>query len=553
MEKVTVLCPETREGPGGAIPERIGQDPGEGGRPTVSRDRVFLPAWCHAALVIALAGVSLVPVWTPERFPSQNGPWFLLSAHMFKEYGNPQWDYSENYVRNWHPIPHMLHDALTGVVSVVVPILVAEKIVLSVYVILLPASVFYLFSVVAPRCTYLAYFSFLMIFSYPLLRGYHDFTLSIPLFFFTLGYWLRHRNDFRPARVCLLALMTTLVYLSHLFAFLLLAGVVGWVELFERHSLTRACASCLLLTWPGWLLCADYARLNCASTWVDSSDTSWLPFHWTVENFVRQYFYSVSLAAYAIAVVPWLCLTSVVLYKLAASSVKTKQTVKSLAKNPLATLLVFLMVAYLVLPYKFLGWHKVNVRLVPFILILALAWFGQVLRNGVGRRVEAAILGTVVVAAVCISGLMTRQLASMDKVLREYVSGVEGFAPNSRLLPIHLENPTFGQIRPLTRAHEYYHLEKGGANGSGVGAYNTVAMMWYRTHPVERTFPKYEAQAPERSVRRIATTYDYVLVWGTDPELADRLTRHGFVCVYENNRLTLYRNRQSAEKAITGV
>ena len=496
----------------------------------------------HAALVTLLIAASLVPIWAAKRFPSQNGPWFLLPTHMFVQYSNPKWDFSEHYIRNWHPIPHMLHDSLVGLVSTVLPLLVAEKIVLTAYVLLLPASVFYFLSVVAPAKEFLGYLSFLMIYSYPFFRGYHDFTLSIPLFFFGLAYWMRHREHLGKRQAVWLMVISTLVYLSHLFTFALLAGAIGWICLFERRSLSRAVGTSLLITLPGWLLFVDYLLLNAGSTWLDPSDTFWPPFLLTAERFLHFFFYTVSIPAFVIALLPWLWLGVFVVLRAVASGARVREVLRVAARRPLPKLVILLLVAYLICPYHALGWHKVNVRLIPFILVLLLGCLGQIPRTAEGKRIRLAFLATILTSVVCTSGLLTREVMRMDRLLAEYVSGCDAFEPNSRLLPIHLENPRFGRIRPLSRAYEYYHIEKGGVNGKSLPSLNTLSIMWYRSHPVERLFPKYDEESPERSLKRIAEAYDYVLVWGTDGELVGRLEQHRFTRVHKSGKLELYRN-----------
>jgi hypothetical protein len=195
-----------------------------------------------------------------------------------------------------------------------------------------------------------------------------------------------------------------------------------------------------------------------------------------------------------------------------------------------------------VLPYKFLGWHKVNVRLIPFILLIATACVAQVPNLTLSKRTRLVFLATMSIAIVAANALLILKIRQMDRVLAQYVSGVEDFEPNSLLLPIHLENPAFGQIRPLTRAHEYYHLQKGGANGKGLAGLNTLAMMWYRHYPIRDTFPTFKRSAPEQSLRRISGAYDYVLVWGIDPALSKKLAEFSFECIHQEGRLQLYRN-----------
>ena len=85
--------------------------------------------WVEGWVLGLLMVCNLAPIWITDRFPSQNGPWFLLPTHMFREYHNPAFDYAEHFVRNWRPIPHMLHDLLVAILGAWIPVFTAERLV----------------------------------------------------------------------------------------------------------------------------------------------------------------------------------------------------------------------------------------------------------------------------------------------------------------------------------------------------------------------------------------------------------------------------------------
>ncbi|HUT89227.1 MAG TPA: hypothetical protein VMY37_07010 [Thermoguttaceae bacterium] len=500
----------------------------------------------HILVVAALILGSLAPVWATEFFPSQNGPWYLLAAHMMREYGNPQWNYAEYYELSWHPIPHMLHTLLMFGFSYLAPIFIAQKLALSVYVILLPLSIFYFLSVAAPDKKVLGYFAFLMIHSYTFYRGYHNFCLSIPLFFFTFAVWLRHRENLRKRDLAILAVLASLTYLSHLFAFLLLVFAIGWYQLIQTQSFRTALRSVFTVTWPAWLLLLYFVFLNLqVNTWVDRSEREWLLPHTAVEYFVRKFFYTTSASAYAVGVAGFLWIVYLLGRRFIQAIANGRHGLAQALRDPFLTMVLVLIPLYFLLPWKFWNWHYISARMIPFMLALSLAAAGSL--PVWGRRVgfQAAFVATVALAALAIDGLMTCEVVRLEKYVQQYTSGIAAFEPNGKLLPIHVENPQFGQIRPLTRAHEYYHIARGGANGQGAAYFNTLVPVRYRAHPIERAFPGFEEDSAEQSMKRIAEAYDYVLVWAGDREWTERLQRSGFNLAHADGKLELYRNGRS--------
>lgn len=521
-----------------------------GSTPSTSGERIEqqhdfgLANWRTVLLVAVLMAASLVPIWATTHFPSQNGPWYLLQVHMTKEFNNPAWDYSDYYRISWHPTPHMLHNVLVFALNYIFPLLIAEKVALSVYVILMPLSIFYFLSSVAPDRKILGLLAFLMIHSYVFYRGYHNFSLSIPLFFFTFAFWHRHREHLGLKQAVMVAAMAGATYLAHLATFLFLACTIGCYRLVETRRLRRAILAVLCVTWPGWLLFVDHCLLVSGNAnWIDPSDTSLLRPHTAIENVVRKMFYSISFPAYILAALPWLWVVYLLCRRFLCLKRGRNGFWQSFFRDPLLVVLGAGTLCYFVVPYKVLGWHYVNIRMIPFIFVLAMACAASLPELRRRSIFRAAFVTTVCVAALGVDCLLSLKVVQMHRDVEEYTSGIPAFDGNTPLLPILAENKPFGQVRPVTRCHEYYHVEKGGANGYGIAeTANTLVCMWYRTYPATTPFPRFRPECPAESMKRIKETYGYVLLWGEDEEWISRLGSYGFDLVHHNGRLRLFKN-----------
>ncbi|TWU12625.1 hypothetical protein CA54_14490 [Symmachiella macrocystis] len=504
----------------------------------------FFPGWGHVCLFLLVTLTSLVPIWITTHFPSQNGPWYLLIVHMFKEFQNPAYDYSEYYQINWHPVPHMLHNLVVYCLSNLLPLLTAEKVALSIYVVGFPLSIFYFLSAASPRNVILGYYGFLMVHTYSFFRGYHNFSLALVLFFTAFGYWLHHHRKLTKKNFAVLAVLSALLYLSHLFVFGLLACCIGFYVLIETHSFKKGTIAAVCATWPGWLLFVDYFILTkTKSEWIDHEDTVFLLPHVLLEYFVRKYFYTISLPVYILMALPWMLVLGLVVRKIIHMYREKNNSVRGVLSDPLIALLAVLLVSFFIVPYKFLAWHYVNLRMIPVICGVMLACAGASIE--INRRLLGGMVMVVCGAAICANVLLAKEVVKMDQELAVYMSGIEHYDGNTPLLPIHIENPPHGQVRPLTRAYEYYNIAKGGANGRGVANVNTLVSMWYHEYPVSNMFPKIDKNNPEKSMRRIRQTYGYVLVYGEDLDLVKNLEANQFELVHHNQKLRLFKNRGS--------
>src|SRR5450432_953642 len=121
------------------------------------------------ALLIAL---HLVPVWTTKYFPTQDGPSHLHNADLILRYDDPAMTVFRQYcVLDLRPLPNFMgHAALSSLLAIVSPLL-AEKILLSGYILLLPLSIFYAMRSLKKSAGWLAVLAFPFIYSLPLYFG----------------------------------------------------------------------------------------------------------------------------------------------------------------------------------------------------------------------------------------------------------------------------------------------------------------------------------------------------------------------------------------------
>jgi Uncharacterized protein conserved in bacteria len=491
----------------------------------------------HKLLIALLVAVSLVPIWSATYFPSQNGPWHLLVSKMLHDYvAGTSFNYFDYYEFAPHLIPHLLHTLMVTLLSFVVPILIAHKLVISLYVVLLPLSAFYLLSVIDPRRTVYGYATFLLVYNLPLMRGYHDYALGIPVVLFTLAYWLRTRERPSRKRPLILAGLILLAYLSHVFNFLILGVAISLFTFYQTRSLSRVIVA-LLPFVPASLLVVDFAVLLLGnSVWVNGSDLEIFGPYQAVEHVLR-FGYTLSPGAAVAALVPFVfiaCAVGMTLRRSLAEYRRTRQVTGG------AYLLLFgvLVAMYFAMPHKFFGWHFANTRFIPYAVVAALACAVPPR----GRWFRRAFVTTSVLSAFVMYGLLTVQFLRSDRDFAEYLSGVEQFQANGLLYPIFFRADRIGQIQPLTRAHEYYHIFRGGANGRGIAMFNTLTPMPYRVYPTSRQFPVWRPDGSDRHAAELAARFDHVLSWGTDETFVKSLTKANFRLVHQQGRMYLYTN-----------
>ncbi|MFL6200635.1 MAG: hypothetical protein ACJ76J_15780 [Thermoanaerobaculia bacterium] len=179
--------------------------------------------WLFAALIV----LHLLPIWMLPFAPTQDGPAHLSMAHALRQYGTPEGSYlREHFVRNQEAIPNWFVFFLLADVLRFPSLPVAEKVLLSAYVILLPLSARYALQAVRPRSGFLAFLSFPFVYNFLLNMGFYNFCFSLPAFLLSVGFWLRHRGRLGIGRTAVLALLVLWTYFCHPVTLAVLVGTL---------------------------------------------------------------------------------------------------------------------------------------------------------------------------------------------------------------------------------------------------------------------------------------------------------------------------------------
>jgi hypothetical protein len=170
---------------------------------------------------MVLLVILLLPIWVFPYFPTQDGPAHVDNAAVFHYlyYGRGSESLLHDYYHlNLRLAPNWFTDMImAGLIGFVSPPVV-EKILLSSYVILLPVSIRYALSAVNQASTFLAILAFPLVYNSIMHRGFYNFLFSIPVFFFVIGYWLRHHSRWKPRDILCFASLVLLLYFCHVVA-----------------------------------------------------------------------------------------------------------------------------------------------------------------------------------------------------------------------------------------------------------------------------------------------------------------------------------------------
>ena len=179
-------------------------------------------------LFVLLLLIHLVPIWKYDYFPSQDGPSHLNNANVIRNYYRNDFGVFREYFKLAHRfgVNWATHLTLAGLMSVF-PVLIAEKLLLSGYVLLFMFAVRYAILAINPASVAVSFLAFPFVYNWPMHMGFYSFIYSLPLFLFSIGYWARHKDDFGLRQIVTLAFLSFSLYLTHMLSLFLALGVIG--------------------------------------------------------------------------------------------------------------------------------------------------------------------------------------------------------------------------------------------------------------------------------------------------------------------------------------
>ena len=430
-------------------------------------------------IFLALVLIHLIPIWAFDYFPSQDGPAHVENASVIRDYHHPDrsilrtyYTFNKNFTPTWFG-----HLILVGLLYIV-PAVTAEKIFLTLYVILFPISVRYALSAIRSENSFLAYMSFPFIYNYTLHLGFYSFCLSLSLFFFMVGYWLKNRDHFNFKKILILTCLSMALYFFHVvslaMAYLGVAILTIWLILLDfvrdKHSkkskFTRLWKICkrraltvFLAFLPTLILLMIFMQPRGLKIKLSRSfgETLYMLRDLlqieALVSFQRPEFW-ISLA---LGIVFW-----AVFLHIATSKIVHRQFERLDG-------LIFVIIAYILIfivsPESISKFEIITPRLNLYPFFALIIWFGTYSYHETVKRTIALV--TIAISLTSLGFLITKY-AELDDYMKEYLSGQELIQPNTTLLPISFSSNGFSsdgktlalKAKPFLHTSGYIAAEK---------------------------------------------------------------------------------------------
>ena len=363
---------------------------------------------------------------------------------MLREYNHPDRTvFREYYVLNKNPEPNWAGHLILAALMYVVPMLVAEKLLLTGYVLLFALSARYAAASVRPGAGWIAVLALPYTYNYLLHMGFYNFCYSLPAYLFVLGVWLRHGDRMGLRHAVLLAVASRGLYFAHIFSLITAYLAIGSLALTATAAdlvgVRRREAAGMADVWKGFrsrclvAFCALLPTLALTLNFLSQKGTarsaplaaklqwdrlymveSLVSYHASEELLSRGVFWLfASLAAYAIV-----------------RKVVLRQWNRW---DGLLLVAAGYVLVYFRAPNAMSGGGFISHRLILYPFLALSLWFAA---QTYGRVSRYAIQGVAAALALAMVALHTSTYARLNDYLDEYMSAADQIAPNSTLLPL---------------------------------------------------------------------------------------------------------------------
>lgn len=512
-----------------------------------------LKNWQLAAIAVFLMLMSFIPIWVSHYFMTQNGSLYLLGVQIVKEFSNPAFNFNKLYDLDLVVVPNLTFLFIIYILGFMFPILTAYKIAICIEILLLPIALFYFIKAIDSRKLIWGFIIFIFVHNYFIYKGYDNFYVSFSIFLFYFGYLVRHSDNLRIKNYLALFFFTVLLYLSHIFSFLI-AIFLTFVYLFLHHYNWKKILQILSTFTPTVLLFLYYISKLLIEPEAEFGGQTIMYYSITrvARDFVQMCMFSLTETPVLLFLIPLIIVSIAVVMKLI--SVKRQYFSKEkgfnyhdfLRAERILILLVVLGLLFLVAPRMIIGWGKFNERFLPFFLfflivnaeIIKSRWFNRIFISG------------IIILSLTNYGVLANQIHKIGKDADQYMSGLPYIKKNSNILPLHFEDYHIGNIRPLHYCFNYYTIQNGGATWKNpIFKLPGRIPIFYKNDLNISNSPLKTPLKPRRSgdadLAQIQQVYDYILIWGNATGFYEDLRRIGFKLIHQKGKMSIYYKEKS--------
>ena len=479
-----------------------------------------------------LALLYVIPFWVVNHIPTTDGPCHLYNAWVLRQLNDPAEypRFAEYYAVDPRPHPNWLTHGVLYLLTAVLRPLVAEKVLVSGYVLLFLAGMWSLCSAVRPDCRWTALLTFPFVFHQFFQLGFYNFSLSLGLMLLAVAFWWKHRNGFTLGAAVQLNLLLLVLWFAHIVSFLFALMAIGVLWLLSlrrpwRPRLVQAAALLPQLALPLWFLSVQ--------------GTAWYPTRLSVDSLVRYLLRLEVLFTFSDLQLRAAAVLALIFLGLALWTLVARRTLWQREDGFLVMALLAVAV-YFLSPEGVSGGSLLKQRLTLYPYLFLIPW----LAPSAGRVLRGVLAGALTLLAAVNLGYVVYWYDVLGREMETYLAGFEKVAPNTRVLPLLFDRRSAAAMGPYGHAAAYAALEKGLIDWDNYAAATDLFPVRYKKRPDRATIRSIEFRPGSFPLARRRDEIDYVHTWSMPPDAPIvRTLERKYQKIWAEGRGALYMRR----------
>jgi hypothetical protein len=503
-------------------------------------------------LYLVLITVHIGLIWLLPYFPTQDGTSHIYNLVILKDLLNGGMEWGSYFSYKLNATPNLAFNLISYPLLNFFPPLIAEKIFISIYIVLMGASVYLFLRTFNKTSLPFIYFVFPVILNFNLMMGFYSYVITVPLFLFAFSISWEIRNRSTVSKFIFFNLAGLIIFYFHLisFTFFLLSLIcITFVQSDEFKKNIYDQIKLIFIMLPSLLVLFFYLAKSTKSFISDFSYLSSLSRYIYLRNDL--FFFS------TITFSPWQMLPGFLFVGLFLfffiSSVYTlfKDPNKGLVKfrdikpsdKVLICLTFIFLLIYFITPFRFGRGDFFNQRFpwVVFIILLPLLQIDKIFFFE--RFVKASVISVAIIFFVFNAFIFWQQSNKVEK----FLSGLNADIPKGAYVMTYKKiDPKAGMPRVDVLMHgaSYYGIFKDCVN---IGNYETG----FDYFPIKfkantPSFPSldqiiYESETidwPDYS------SIQYLLGWEIDKNDIEKLSKF-FHIIWQNELLSIWQRNST--------
>ncbi len=406
----------------------------------------------HLLIYLALTAAHVALVWLLPFFPSQDGPNHLYNLVILRDMLHAAGGWESHYALTLHVAPNLGFTLLAYPWLSVSPI-AAERIFLTVYVLLMAAAAPAFLRAFGRPAFPVSYFVFVAIFSQPVMMGFYSEIVGTPLVLLGLALVWKTRARSPWVRFVVLNVSGLVIFVAHLipFGIYILAVLIeaaaeepAWAGR-PRRVVLRAAMLLPAMAPAGIFYFAHHAGAE---------------LRWSIRpgNILRDLFCFGEYTFSYWQLVPGLAAGYLACDALRAGLRKnsgSSTSSESVARRFLSALCLILLVIYIFAPNSLGGGQEFQRRLPPLILLLGLPLLAPQTPRLTPRR-----YAQLTASVACLVLLLNAALFwSESRRVAQFVRGMDAVPRGALLVTARLDGEKHSFPDPLYHAAGYYGIE----------------------------------------------------------------------------------------------